>query len=319
MSRRDGSTLMEVLIAIFVMGIGLLSVLAMFPMGALTMARAIKDDSAGHASANARAIAAAQNIRFDPSVAPYFDLPPGAAYDVPPLDGPSYAVYVDPFGFSSYTAGADQSFVGRDTGIRRSTLSFVAPGNVSNVQQVLRWCTRLDDIAFGPNAQPSTETGSASRTTSVSWAWLLRRPRAGTPSYCEMTVVIYNQRPLTNTVQLAAKEQSYPGCLVGGASNQQMNVVTLSWTAGQVSPRLVEGGWILDATPNALPGGKAGPCNAGFYRIVNVGDYIGNTVEIELDKPLRGFPRPGNIATMVILDGVVEVQECGGSWNAFNN
>jgi len=322
MHRRDGSTLMEVLIAIFVMGIGLLSVLAMFPMAALTMARAFKDDRAGHAAASGKSIAIAQNIRFDANVLPFFDTPPGASYDLPALDGPGYPVFIDPFGYSSYSPGADQSFVGRDTGIRRTTLSFVAPAGVSDVKQVLRWCTLLDDITFGEKGQPSTAaTGVTERATSVSWAWLVRRPKAGLSSFCELTVVVYNQRPLTNTVQLAAKEQSYSNCPVGGPAGTQMNLVTLVWGSGQPMPRVVEGGWVLDATPNAstVNAGKLGPCNATFYRVVNVGDTNGNSVEIELDKPLRGFPRPGNRATIVILDGVAEVYECGAAWSAGNN
>ena len=41
---RPGTTLVEVLVAIFVMGIGCLAILAMFPLGAMNMARSIKDD-----------------------------------------------------------------------------------------------------------------------------------------------------------------------------------------------------------------------------------------------------------------------------------
>jgi hypothetical protein len=41
---RFGVTLIEVLSAIFVTGIGLLAILVLFPLGALSMAQAIKDD-----------------------------------------------------------------------------------------------------------------------------------------------------------------------------------------------------------------------------------------------------------------------------------
>ena len=46
-SSSAGVTLVEVLTALFVMGIGLLALLTLFPLGALTMAQAIKDDRAG--------------------------------------------------------------------------------------------------------------------------------------------------------------------------------------------------------------------------------------------------------------------------------
>lgn len=49
--RRPGVTLLEVLVAIFVMAIGLLALLTLFPIGAIQMAQAVKDDrTAGEAT-----------------------------------------------------------------------------------------------------------------------------------------------------------------------------------------------------------------------------------------------------------------------------
>jgi hypothetical protein len=48
-----GVTLVEVLVAIFVTGVGLLSMLALFPLGALEMARAIKSDRTALVAAHA--------------------------------------------------------------------------------------------------------------------------------------------------------------------------------------------------------------------------------------------------------------------------
>jgi hypothetical protein len=53
-----GSTLTEVLVAIFVMAIGLLALLALFPLGALSMAQAIKDDRTAAIAADATALSA---------------------------------------------------------------------------------------------------------------------------------------------------------------------------------------------------------------------------------------------------------------------
>jgi Tfp pilus assembly protein PilV len=49
-----GSTLIEVLVAIFVMGVGLLALLTLFPLGALEMAQAIPDDRTATIAADAR-------------------------------------------------------------------------------------------------------------------------------------------------------------------------------------------------------------------------------------------------------------------------
>src|SRR6516225_10384823 len=54
--RRRGVTLTEVLVAIFVCGLGLMALMTLFPLGAMNMAQAIKDDRCGHAAANATAV-----------------------------------------------------------------------------------------------------------------------------------------------------------------------------------------------------------------------------------------------------------------------
>jgi len=68
MTGRSGTTLIEVLVAIFVMGIGLIALLVLFPLGALRMAQAIQDEYCARAAANADAVATLQRIRTDPLV-----------------------------------------------------------------------------------------------------------------------------------------------------------------------------------------------------------------------------------------------------------
>src|SRR5437763_12971326 len=67
-SGRPAVTLTEVLVAIFVMGIGLLALLVLFPLGALSMAQALKDDRASQAAAQAAAIETALDFRNDPAL-----------------------------------------------------------------------------------------------------------------------------------------------------------------------------------------------------------------------------------------------------------
>lgn len=57
MTRRAGTSLSEVLIAMFVLAIGLMGVLSLFPLGAVQMAQAIKDHSCAEANKNASALA----------------------------------------------------------------------------------------------------------------------------------------------------------------------------------------------------------------------------------------------------------------------
>src|SRR5262245_42381387 len=67
---RRGVTLLEVLTAIFIMGVGLLAILTLFPLGALSMAEAVRSDRAAAIGANGSSIAIAQDLRNDSSITP---------------------------------------------------------------------------------------------------------------------------------------------------------------------------------------------------------------------------------------------------------
>jgi Tfp pilus assembly protein PilV len=56
-SRRRAVTLVEVLVAIFLMAIGLMAILSLFPLGAAQMAQALKDQRCAEAATNADAMA----------------------------------------------------------------------------------------------------------------------------------------------------------------------------------------------------------------------------------------------------------------------
>lgn len=88
MIRRSGVTLTEVLMAMFVLAIGLMGILALYPVAAIQMAQAIKDDNCAVADANATA-----QIRpiWQDEVAK-----PNPRYAIP-LAPPPYADTRDPF------------------------------------------------------------------------------------------------------------------------------------------------------------------------------------------------------------------------------
>jgi hypothetical protein len=346
--RRVGTTLVEVLVAIFVMGIGALAILAMFPLGAMNMARSIKDDRCGHAGANARAIAIGHNINFDTNIEVLnattqkvcFNNPTGvlggALFEDAPEDGQSYPLYIDPIGFASYPTTASLNgrdwMAGQTPGfspdvlMRRLNLSFTSPTAKAATATApfvppttLLWCTLLDDIAFDPNGTPSAAGGSVERAGKYSWAWLLRRPKTGVKSCCEMTIVVYEQRSLSTGVRGAVKESYFTTAW----SAARPNVITLTIPGGKAPPQVREGGWILDATPVLKPGTKlfTSQGHAKFYRVVSVGDLgVGNTIEIELDKSVQNSADfAANTPRFVVLDGVVEVFECGTTWKSANN
>jgi prepilin-type N-terminal cleavage/methylation domain-containing protein len=70
-NRRRGVTLIEVLAAIFIMGVGLLAILVLFPVGALSMARSLREHQAAVAAATASSEAEAFNLRGDAFASQY--------------------------------------------------------------------------------------------------------------------------------------------------------------------------------------------------------------------------------------------------------
>src|SRR6266446_2978694 len=164
---RRGATLMEVLVAIFVMAIGMMALLVLFPIGALSMAQAIQDERCAQAAANAGNIATLKNIRNDKDVLlqtfPQTPTPAwlpagqdifnvdldgaGATFLAPDPEGPSNVVLVDPAGYLSAIAGtASQNWVASKVGfIPRRSPSGTASSLVTSSADALRWFSMLDE------------------------------------------------------------------------------------------------------------------------------------------------------------------------------
>src|SRR5262245_47713379 len=265
MSRRAGVTLVEVLVSIFIMGIGMIALLTLFPLGALTMAQAIRDDRVANAGAEAAALANAFNVRNDSnSVAlfnTYLNAGPGGTLPADP-NGPGYPVYVDPYYASPTGLGVGSlGALAPSPGIERCSASYVGGTNPA----VARFFALLDDINFGNNALPVGSPGVVQRGGGYTWAYLLRRPKAATGSEVELTVVVYSGR----SIQLAAGENTYT---VNQAGNPGVNAnagdTSVDLTFAGNPPALRRGTWLLDTSYEA--GATYGTVHGQFYRIVKV-------------------------------------------------
>lgn len=352
MTHRSGATLMEVLVAIFVTAIGLLALLALFPLGALNMAQAIKDERAAECAGNATAVCNTKmfldatppanggpllnDLRYDNNVlqaflGPYPN-PPGPNGQLPSLGssaGACYPVLVDPIGYWAYSGSTSAAqWVGGQDGttfpmgvprINPTTFNpLTTPGNpAANYQLALRWCSLLDDINFSipSDGTPKNAQVQVQRDLRYSWAWLLRRPYAGSSGVAvvDLSVVVFQGRGLQlSTGSQPLDETPYSAAFA--SAGKAANVVTLTWdpTVGQQPPRVRKGSWILDSTMNAS---QPTPDPHGyFYRVTNVTQSGPNSVDLETQTALKAS---GFTGTAVVMESVVEVFERGIYWDQY--
>lgn len=268
---RAGVTLTEVLVAIFVCGLGLMALMTLFPLGAMNMAQAIKDDRCGHAAANASAI-----LRSVWRVS----LESGQMDNNLELGLSQGPVYIDPLGVNMFGGAPVQG------GIQRMNL------NNASFSQAVRWCSLLDDMDFNPNATPVMAGAEVSRQGRFSWAWMVRwlkgadkRARA-----LEYQVVVYHNRPMTQSAGLVPVGEAAFAATYQGSDPTKPDTAVV---AGK--PAVKKGGWVLD--------GKEGY----FYRVTSVQD-MGGSVILTVQTPFRGQTNGGG-GTLVFMDNVAEVFE----------
>jgi hypothetical protein len=341
--RRPGITLLEVLSAIFITGIGLLSLLTLFPLGALKMLEAINDDRTAQAGGNAKAIANAFETRLDPLVQnammgnTMISPTTGMVLQMPPSpDGPGWPVLVDPIGNLAYTGqGYWPTWVGGDYTVAmvpRVVPQWLQPVPTAT-QAALRWCTLLDDLNFNSDGAYMGQTqdppawvggiGTVQRNLRYSYAWFMRMPRSGSPNVVDLSALVFAGRSL-DLVGFGTQETVIAGATFVPTYNQ----VILPPVNGQPVD-LRRGQWILDASnaitpiPNTPPAPQQWSlvsAHGFFYRIVSVGDPDANgNVTVEVQTPLRNWPDPnmpvsplgGQLGTVIIFDNLLEVFEDG--------
>jgi hypothetical protein len=248
MTRRPAVTLMEVLIAMFIMAIGMLALLALFPVGAVSMAQALKDDRCANAASVAENVAIIQDIRHDATVSSSLLA--------------SQVVYVDPYGALIGGLGALGGV------IPRVTPSFITNDLVHPTFDVDRWFSLPDGITFTDDAIPDTTSGFVDRDRRYTYAYMLRQlPTSAfvlAPSnLVQLYVVVYNGRP-TNVLSIESS--------LGATGTAGSNSIVVNSAATTIK----RGGWILDTSSAA----------AGFfYRVTNLTES-GSTTTVELQSNL---------------------------------
>jgi hypothetical protein len=332
---RSGVNLIEVLVSIFIMAIGLIALLTLFPVGAISMRQSLQDSRAAQVAANAAAMANAKRLRTDDEVVwePDVNSPKGKrdvfreplAYIGPgkpnkklpaiPDGSPSYPVLVDPLGWllNSKQVGKSKG----KPGFARRCPRFIhgpesAPwSRATQLELSWRWFSNLDDVHFGKDGLPMVDSGALEREGRYSYTCLLQRPDVSRPSVVDLTVVVSCGRPfLVNGSDLAGESTYGP---VNWNSNS--NVVQVPFTGEQ--PAFRKGCWVMDCTlppPGSVVTQENAP-HGYFYRVVGVsGPTMISGVQVmtlELqDNPRKDAPN----GWLTLFEHVVEAFEKGPGW-----
>ena len=228
---RRGLSLVEVLIAMFIMAIGMIAIFTLFPLGAIKIGQALKDDrcsqTATQADAYMRTYWRDQVLRkLNPgppglvsgvSEPFYGAMQAGASASVTaPAGGysdsltPSYPVMVDPLGYESRASTPDQLIVASTASPASSTLIprrqlfqvTNAPTTSSNMMTSLQAAFRIasmsDDLTFSKNGSPVSYNGSVAepitRQGRYTWAALVQRIDSMPRGTAKFTVMVFDGR-----------------------------------------------------------------------------------------------------------------------------
>jgi prepilin-type N-terminal cleavage/methylation domain-containing protein len=298
---RPGLTLIEVLVSIFVMAIGMLALLTLFPLGALRMDAALRDERTAQGATNAQAVAKIFDLRHDPLVISQMvtQPPPNAPGNAPTAtvqpDGPGFAVFVDPSNYSNFPLPTPPNSK-LATYIARTRATIV--NNNAFSPEGSNFFTGTDDVTFQQSLGVAKSFGNSNvlgRESIYTWTYLFQRPKYRNDVLTNGTACVFYRRPLAGPLEVRYQGDIVPnqnsitlkGIFAPGANN-----ATALKTAADIAD-LVPGAWILDATVVQYTGDQGKKYYwpmAKFYRITGV-QGGGNTgqLTLSLQTPITGY------------------------------
>jgi hypothetical protein len=332
---RPGMGLTEVLVALFVMAIGMISLLTLFPLGAVTMGRALRDDRVSQTAQHADAIVRLwwetqvveapgnedaffypldnpDDLRFGSAQQYATALPPSG---LPPLPATStnssYPVLLDPIGYQARSGqGVSQFRVGRTsspTWFPRRTSRLLHGGNPLSPPFVdsFRACTLLDDLTFAENATADTsEGGRVIRQGRYNWSAIIQRQNNNIRNVANLTVLVFADRPpgtAPANAEMDFKTEDFETEFKVGESAVKITVDVND------PPPVFPRSWVMDGTESFR--------NAKFYRVENVNVTENRPTEwtLELSTPITAPLGTTGVITypgrLYVFRGLAEVFE----------
>lgn len=275
--RRPGMSLTEVLVALFIMALGTIAILTMFPLGMMQMGQALKDDRTSQCASAADAYMrwywktnVTQPVPSNtgptpPSSEPFVRAlynpstdggpPPGGANPFPQATtGPSYPVVVDPFGslapWGAQNAATQAQWFGNFATPRRS-LNQITAQPAPYAQRV---CSLMDGLGYdagGTGTPALTASGTTiERELRYNWLWVVQMPDVGAPTTATMTVVVFDKRAFQYAPG-GAEAVFIPVLNPNNAAAGLPGSTTVSFPTG-TNLGVQKGGWIVDVSTTVI-------------------------------------------------------------------
>jgi hypothetical protein len=333
MTRRSGMSLTEVLVALFILTIGVIGILTMFPLGAAQMARAVRDDRSALAATNADgymrwywatyvanpAIGTDTNFSTsDPFLTTgnsqglcLFDNPTALTSGVGAQQFPnaqiSFPVIVDPMGyavrgsnFGDSPAFASIPRYGLNSSVTNGPNTYSSPFYNQPFSFFYRNCSLLDSLGFNENGTPTPD-----REMRYNFLWVLQRPQMMAEMTSSGPNNLFNAQSNTTITNMTVvvfdrRPPQYPPAsfqgfevVMGASLTTGSTTVTISAANSAQALDLKAGSWVMDASSNNSVSPPIRQAN--FYRVVSV-VQAGGVVNLELQSPIAaptGYPPLG--------------------------
>jgi hypothetical protein len=338
-------TLVEALVALFVAAIGMICLMTLFPLGALQMGQALKDERSSQLAVQADAkvrtywkglldvtltdsgtptLMTSFNDPSNSGLQPPNGTPPVLASNPGNLE-PSYPVFLDPIGVAAWSSNATtRDQVASLPQLPRRTFSAWNFTSTSSTASLVRLAGLLDDLNYGDGgvatltdpASGSPLTPAIERQGRYNWLAVVQRPDNSNPGVAELKVVVFDGRapgyPAPGSETIYDKNNNTGNqdvMLTPGATS-----VTIPYSGAR--PAITKGRWIMDATLTDLNNSNRIFRAANFYRVVSVNDDTAGQLDIELQTPIKPMRDPAGNAganatqysgSIVVLTGVAEV------------
>ena len=325
MTRRAGTSLIEVLVTIGILGIGLTSVIALFPMAAITLGQALRDDRtatcAGTADGLIRDIHQRSVVEAGAnSQEPYFTAMDGnQSLNAADCHSLSWADGVN----QHHRSRAELPGVRRSDGLLRSQWKVgwrwrrnEYPACESEVHQrfrrdiseyrkpalALRLCSQMDGLTYDDDGAVNPLVTPDKRELRYNWLWVVQRPVNRDRYSATLRVVVFDRR-----IHMYAP----PG--LEAVYSVTFTPTTTSITNVPATADVRKGSWVMDGTMNnATPASATSTIrHANFYRVLSVTD-LGTTpatYALELNTPI--FRIDGGTAaytgTLLVMPGIADV------------